>query len=263
MRYPWPEMRWLYAALAVLLASGCAPAKLERGVIARSSDYLVVVAKPGDSLGSLAATHLGDRRKAWRIGEFNGITRVKAGKEIVVPLRQTNRAGLYRGGFIKVPILVYHHFAPRGQTCRQVTVTAEAFEAQLAYLKRHYKLVILSNVDNESFAASNAKLGVDFDAIYTAQDVGAYKPTPANFEYMLAHLDADLGLAKTDILHTAQSLFHDHAPARAFGLANAWIDRQGLAAGGSWGATAHVAERPAVDFLYPTLAAMAAEVAAS
>ena len=137
--------------------------------------------------------------------------------------------------------------------------TADALRA----LKRRYKLAILSNVHRDGFAASNRKLGVVFDAIYTAQDIGSYKPTPANFEYMLSHLKSDLGLEKADVLHTAQSLFHDHAPARGFGLANAWIDRQWLSKGGSWGATAQVAERPTVDFLYPTLAAMAAEAAAS
>ena len=58
----------------------------------------------------------------------------------------------------------------------------------LQYLKRHYKLVILSNVDNESFAGSNQKLQIDFDAVYTAEDVGSYKPSDRNFEYMLAKL---------------------------------------------------------------------------
>src|SRR5882724_3862037 len=60
--------------------------------------------------------------------------------------------------------------------------------AALQYLKQHYKLVILSNVDNESFSISNKKLGVAFDAIFTAEDVGAYKPDPRNFEYMLSNL---------------------------------------------------------------------------
>ena len=95
----------------------------------------------------------------------------------------------------------------------------------LAYLKQHYKLVILSNVDRASFAGSNARLGVSFDAIYTAQDIGSYKPDLTNFRYMLDRLAAT-GIAKSDILHTAQSLFHDHAPAKAVGLASAWIDRR-------------------------------------
>lgn len=67
--------------------------------------------------------------------------------------------------------------------------------AALQYLKQHYKLVILSNVDNTSFSFSNRKLGVDFDAIYTAEDIGSYKPSPRNFDYMLEKL-ATLGIGR-------------------------------------------------------------------
>ncbi len=126
--------------------------------------------------------------------------------------------------------------------------------AALAYLKQHYKLVILSNVHRAGFAASNRRLGVAFDAIYTAQDIGSYKPNPANFRYMLERL-AETGVRTGDILHTAQSLFHDHAPARKFGLASAWIDRRHDQAG--WGATMPVPEGAAYDFRFPTLQAMA------
>ncbi|MCP5150581.1 MAG: haloacid dehalogenase type II [Ectothiorhodospiraceae bacterium] len=132
----------------------------------------------------------------------------------------------------------------------------------LRVLKHHYKLVILSNVNRAGFAASNRKLGVDFDAIYTAEDIGSYKPNPANFAYLLEHLREDLGLERESVLHTAQSLHHDHVQAKAAGLARAWIDRQGLSAGGDWGATAVVAERPEVDFLFATLGEMAAAVRA-
>lgn len=132
----------------------------------------------------------------------------------------------------------------------------------LRRLKRHYRLVILSNVDRVGLKASNRKLGVAFDAVYTAEDIGSYKPTPANFEYLVKHLEADLGVAKQEILHTAQSLFHDHVQARAHRLANCWIDRQGLSRGGSWGATAEVPQRPETDFLFPTLAALADAVEA-
>lgn len=127
----------------------------------------------------------------------------------------------------------------------------------LRILKRHIKLVILSNVNRDGFMASNRKLGVAFDAIYTAQDVGSYKPNPNNFAHMLHHLKADHGIEPSDILHTAQSLFHDHVQAKAHGLDCAWIDRQGLAEGGSWGATAVVSDRPDVEFQYPTMMAMA------
>ena len=125
----------------------------------------------------------------------------------------------------------------------------------LAYLKQHYKLVILSNVDRTSFAGSNARLGVTFDAIYTAQDIGSYKPDLANFRYMLDHL-AELGIAKSDILHTAQSLFHDHAPAKALGLASAWIDRRH--ASGGFGATMAPPAGASYDFRFTSMADFAA-----
>ena len=127
----------------------------------------------------------------------------------------------------------------------------------LRRLKKRFRLVVLSNVHRDGFAASNRKLGVTFDAVYTAEDIGSYKPDPRNFEYMLERLNKDLSVPKSAVLHTAQSLFHDHVQARAFGLANSWIDRQRLAEGGGWGVTAPVVERPRVDFRFPTLAAMA------
>ena len=132
----------------------------------------------------------------------------------------------------------------------------------LRVLKRHYKLVILSNVHREGFAASNRKLGVAFDAVYTAEDIGSYKPADANFEYLLAHLKSDFGLERSDVLHTAQSLRHDHAPANRFGLANAWIDRQRLSEGGSWGATEKVETTPTTDFIFFSMGEMAAAVEA-
>ncbi|HEY0420430.1 MAG TPA: haloacid dehalogenase type II [Acetobacteraceae bacterium] len=124
--------------------------------------------------------------------------------------------------------------------------------AALAYLKRHYKLVILSNVDRASFAGSNKRLRVEFDAICTAQDIGSYKPDPANFRYMLERVAA-LGHGKGEILHTAQSLFHDHAPAKRLGLARCWIDRRREQEG--WGAT--MPAEADVDFRFTSLGAMA------
>ena len=125
--------------------------------------------------------------------------------------------------------------------------------ASLQYLKRHYQLVILSNVDRASFAGSNARLGVSFDAICTAQDIGSYKPDPANFRYLIATLGR-MRIEPSQILHTAQSLFHDHAPAQAAGLASAWIDRRHDAAG--WGATRAPLETAAYDFRFDSLAAL-------
>jgi len=124
----------------------------------------------------------------------------------------------------------------------------------LQYLKRHYKLVILSNVDNESFAASNEKLQVEFDAIYTAEDVGSYKPSDRNFDYMIAKLES-IGIKKHEILHTAESMFHDHGPANRHGLASCWIYRRSDQEG--FGATMHPGDMPKYDFRFNSMADLA------
>ncbi|MGH8953119.1 MAG: haloacid dehalogenase type II [Acidimicrobiia bacterium] len=129
-------------------------------------------------------------------------------------------------------------------------------------LGESYRLVILSNVDRESFAGSNRLLEVAFDAIYTAEDIGSYKPDPANFDYLLQRLQDDLGISPGSVLHVAQSLYHDHAPAKAAGLDTAWIDRQRLSAGGEWGATVPVDERPTPDYVFFSMADLAAAVKA-
>jgi len=121
----------------------------------------------------------------------------------------------------------------------------------LQYLKKYYKLIILSNVDNRTFTFSNDKLQVDFDAIYTAEDIGAYKPSDRNFDYMLGHLP-DLGLQPGDVLHTAESLFHDHLPANKHGLASCWIYRRHAEEG--FGATMTPAEMPGYDFRFDSMA---------
>lgn len=122
----------------------------------------------------------------------------------------------------------------------------------LVYLKRHFKLVILSNVDRKSFAATNQRLGVTFDAICTAEDIGSYKPDPRNFHYLIKQV-ATMGYAKSEILHTAQSLYHDHIPAERLGIARCWINRRG----GQGGATKPIEDMPKLDFHFPTLGAMA------
>lgn len=125
----------------------------------------------------------------------------------------------------------------------------------LAWLKQHYKLVILSNVDRQSFAATNVKLGVTFDAICTAEDIGTYKPDHRNFEYLLKTV-AGLGHPKADLLHVAQSLFHDIVPAEQLGIRRCWINRRGDRGTGS-GATKAVARMPELDFTFSSLGALA------
>ena len=127
----------------------------------------------------------------------------------------------------------------------------------LVALQSRCKLVILSNVDNTSFAGSNARLDITFDAILTAQDIGSYKPDLHNFQVLL-DTARSLGVSPDQHLHVAQSLFHDHVPAQAVGLHTVWINRYGAkrAAAGSLGATPAAAPvTPHWEF--PTLQAFA------
>ncbi|MEQ1612953.1 MAG: haloacid dehalogenase type II [Hyphomicrobiaceae bacterium] len=125
----------------------------------------------------------------------------------------------------------------------------------LQYLKKHFKLVILSNVDNASFASSNKRLQVDFDAIYAAEDIGTYKPDLRNFDYMLENL-ASIGVKKAEVLHTAESMFHDHGPANRVGLKSAWIYRRHGDQG--YGATMNPGAMPHYDFVFNSMAEMVA-----
>jgi 2-haloalkanoic acid dehalogenase type II len=98
----------------------------------------------------------------------------------------------------------------------------------LQALKKHYKLVMLSNIDNDSIARtlSGPLAGVEFDAVFTAQNIGSYKPDLKNFQYLVAEAKKLLGVEKGEILHTAQSLTHDCVPAKTIGLSSTWIDRE-------------------------------------
>ncbi len=124
----------------------------------------------------------------------------------------------------------------------------------LRYLKQHFKLIILSNVDRASFARSNARLVVEFDHVFTAEEIGSYKPDLRNFEYMLDRV-GEAGISKEELLHTAQSLFHDHVPANRLGIASAWIDRRHDKAGS--GATVLPDPMPHFNFRFTSLGEMA------
>ena len=104
----------------------------------------------------------------------------------------------------------------------------------LARLATRYQLIILSNIDHQSFAKSNERLGVTFTSVITAEDIGSYKPSPRNFE-ALENERQRLSIGTGKLLHVAQSLFHDHVPAQAMGLQTVWINRRHDTPG--WGAT--------------------------
>jgi 2-haloalkanoic acid dehalogenase type II len=117
--------------------------------------------------------------------------------------------------------------------------------AALARLKARFRLGVLTNCDDDLFAASNRKLGVEFDWIVTAQQVGSYKPDERNFVALFERLGAD-GVPRERILHVAQSLFHDHAPAKRLGMTTVWIDRRHDRPGG--GATPPADAKPDATF---------------
>ncbi|SEH03847.1 putative hydrolase of the HAD superfamily [Nonomuraea solani] len=124
----------------------------------------------------------------------------------------------------------------------------------LERLARRYQLIILSNVDRASFAGSNQRLGITFTSILTAEDIGSYKPSPRNFE-ALAREAGRLGVAEGRLLHVAQSLFHDHVPAKAAGLPTVWINRRHDNPGG--GATPAPPSAVTPDWTFPSMRAFA------
>jgi 2-haloacid dehalogenase len=120
----------------------------------------------------------------------------------------------------------------------------------LARLHERFRLGVITNCDDDLFARSAARLRTDFDWIISAQSVGSYKPDPRNFEVAFERI----GLPRERILHVAQSLFHDHAPAKRLGLTTVWINRRGDRPGS--GATPPAEAEP--DATFPDMASFAA-----
>ncbi|HEX5828907.1 MAG TPA: haloacid dehalogenase type II [Candidatus Limnocylindrales bacterium] len=122
----------------------------------------------------------------------------------------------------------------------------------LARLQTRYRLVVITNCDNDLFAASNRRLGVAFDEVITAEQAGSYKPSHNNFHVAFERV-ARLGVPRGRILHVAQSLFHDHVPARELGMSTVWVNRR-YAKPGS-GATPPATATP--DLVVPDLRTLA------
>ena len=125
----------------------------------------------------------------------------------------------------------------------------------LASLARHYQLIILSNVHRDGFAASNRRLNGNFAAVITAEDVGSYKPMENHFRALDRTL-GELGIDRSELVHVAQSLYHDHVPARREGLRSVWINRRHDRMG--WGATPEPSEAWSYDLEFTSMADFAA-----
>ena len=116
-------------------------------------------------------------------------------------------------------------------------------------LATRFGLGVITNCDDDLFAQSNRRLGVTFDWIVTAQQARGYKPRIANFEYAFARI----AVPRERILHVAQSLFHDHVPAKALGMTTVWVDRRAGKPGS--GATPPATATP--DLIVPDLRTLA------
>ncbi|MGD0570026.1 MAG: haloacid dehalogenase type II [Candidatus Sulfotelmatobacter sp.] len=97
----------------------------------------------------------------------------------------------------------------------------------LRQLRSRFRLAIISNVDDDLFAATRPQLGVEFDQIITAQQAKAYKPSLKIFELALSRISAPAHR----VLHVGQSLYHDVIPAQSLGMATVWVNRPSARSG--------------------------------
>jgi 2-haloacid dehalogenase len=119
----------------------------------------------------------------------------------------------------------------------------------LRRLATRYRLGVITNCDDDLFAASALRLDVPFEWVFTAEQAQDYKPSVAPFVMALTAID----VPKERVLHVAQSLYHDHVPAKELGLATAWVNRRHDRPG--FGATP--AAEAAPDLEVPDLASLA------
>jgi 2-haloacid dehalogenase len=150
-------------------------------------------------------------------------------------------------------------FTPTDQEVRSLPESLQDWKpwpdtaAALRQLNSRFRLVIVSNVDDDLFADTRPQLGVEFDQIITAQQAGAYKPSLKIFELALSRA----GVSADRILHIGQSVYHDVIPAQSLGLATVWVNRPSARAG--VGAVKAVKGRP--DLQVSSLAELAAACA--
>jgi 2-haloacid dehalogenase len=129
----------------------------------------------------------------------------------------------------------------------------------LLQLQKRYKLVIISNIDDNLFAETRKHLGVGFDAVITAEQVGSYKPSINNFQTALRRL----ALSPSQLLHAGQSIYHDIVPARSLGISTVWVNRKSARPGiGAVRTSAAPAAQRFPDFEVPDLASLAVRVLA-
>lgn len=95
----------------------------------------------------------------------------------------------------------------------------------LTRLSERFVLAVISNVDELGLARTTERLDAPFDVKVSADRVGSYKPDRGHFIALLDDLAAR-GIARHEIVHVAQSRFHDIAPARELGISTVWVNRR-------------------------------------
>src|SRR5439155_12364453 len=112
----------------------------------RTSDHISVTsARHGDTVQSLHHLFLVDPGKAWMIDDYNGLSPVAPGQEVVIPKKPCSPSGVYANGYQLVPVLVYHNIGPQAKG--RLVMAARTFKQQMRYLKAHgYRVISLDDL---------------------------------------------------------------------------------------------------------------------
>lgn len=144
-----------------------------------------------------------------------------------------------------------------GERLRESAKSWKAFPDSvdaLARLAKHYRLVAMTNAQRWAFECFSKELGNPFYKGFTADDTGTEKPDPAFFEHVFAFVESE-GNSKADILHVAQSQYHDIGISRKLGMTNCWIERRHAQKG--YGGTIEPENFTEPDFHFTSMAALA------
>ena len=139
-------LRSLVVAGAALALTACAvPTAWQPREVFKSDDFIVTFARKGDTVQSLAARFLGDPEKVWMIEDYNGLSRLAPGQEVVIPKKPWSLAGVYANGYQLVPVLVYHNIGPQAKG--RLVMAARTVKQQMLYLKAHgYRVISLNDL---------------------------------------------------------------------------------------------------------------------
>ena len=102
-----------------------------------------------------------------------------------------------------------------------MTVFPDVAEALGTLASLGWRLAILTNCDDDLFAATAAQLPVPMEIVVTAEQVRSYKPDLGHFR-KFAELT---GATPANWIHVANSWVHDILPASRMGLRSVWVDR--------------------------------------